>query len=184
MVPNPVVGPISYTSGWGGLAQVTFYPLIPSQCQCKTFSPESPTPSPGLQGRRKRKVLARGLPQHWEFLAHFSDNHAVHLALGGGFLLSQDAPQCSLQVRQPMSVLQIGRGADHSMHQGEVFHAQLWEEQASSGTSRRYCDHHQKGTGHYCSMDPNATDQLTLFEYKGCISSTQNVPGLQHLLNK
>lgn len=31
-----------------------------------------------------------------------------------------------------MAVLQVGCGADHSMHQGEVLHAQLWEEQAGS----------------------------------------------------
>lgn len=70
-------------------------------------------------------VLAGGLAQHWELPAHLLDYHAVHLALGRGFLLGQDAPQCGLQVSEPVAVLQVGRGADHGVHQGEVLHAQL-----------------------------------------------------------
>lgn len=83
-------------------------------------------------------MLAGGLAQHRELLAHLLDNHAVHLALGRGFLLRQDASQCGLQVGKPVAVLQVGRGADHGMHQGEVLHAQLWGEQASSGVPGRY----------------------------------------------
>lgn len=83
-------------------------------------------------------MLAGGLAQHRELLAHLLDNHAVHLALGRGFLLRQDASQCGLQVGEPVAVLQVGRGADHGMHQGEVLHAQLWGEQASSGVPGRY----------------------------------------------
>lgn len=92
-------------------------------------------------------MLAGGLAQHRKLLAHLLDDHAVHLALGRGFLLSQDASQCGLQVGEPVAVLQVGRGADHGMHQGEVLHAQLWGEQASSGTQGgAVCHCHQTGT--------------------------------------
>lgn len=104
----------------GGPAQVPSATPPPPYSQCKTFlgpSPKSPALCPGLQGREERKVLAGGLAQLRELLAHLSDNHAVHLALGRGVLLGQDAPQRGLQVREPVAVLQVGRGADHSVHQ-------------------------------------------------------------------
>lgn len=111
-------------------------------------------------------MLAGGLAQLRELLAHLSDNHAVHLALGRGVLLAQDAPQRGLQVREPVAVLQVGRGADHSMHQREVLHAQLWKEQASSGT------------GHHCLMAATCTSSHPS-EHLGHIPRTQNVLGTE-----
>ena len=109
-------------------------------------------------------MLAGSLAQHRELLAHLLDDHAVHLALGRGLLLSQDASQRGLQVGEPVAVLQVGRGADHGMHQGEVLHAQLWGEQASSAIPGGRCaplpaDRDRQATTAF--WQPHGRDRLT-----------------------
>lgn len=134
----------------------------------------SPAPCPGLQGREGRKALAGVLAQLRELLAHLPDNHAVHLALGRGFLFGQDAPQGGLQVGEPVAVLQVRRGADHRVHQGQVLHAQLQEEWLSSGTQGRHCHRPWTGTDH---VGPRVHGPARSTEDQGHTPSTHPVPG-------
>lgn len=171
----------------GGPAQVPSAPtpLTLSVQHILRAKPHVPRLCPGPRGRGwgtcpargcrqvAEETLAGSLAQHREPRAHLSDDHAVHLALGRGVLLGQDAPQCGLQVREPVTVLQVGRGADHGMHQGEVLHAQLREEHASSRPPGR--PRHQ-WTGHYCLMAAARTPELRTGSRQGRAGSHPRHP--------
>lgn len=176
--PIPHLAPrIGSPSGWAG-ALLRSLPPPPGHAVCAKHSEGhtsvSPAPCPGLQGREGRKALAGVLAQLRELLAHLPDNHAVHLALGRGFLFGQDAPQGGLQVGEPVAVLQVRRGADHRVHQGQVLHAQLQEEWLSSGTQGRHCHRPWTGTDH---VGPRVHGPARSTEDQGHTPSTHPVPG-------
>lgn len=77
-------------------------------------------------------VLVLVLTDLWELFVDLLHNEFIHLlccgipfVLSRVFLLPENPLQRPLQVRQPVLVLQVVRGAYNGVHEGEILHPQL-----------------------------------------------------------